>query len=99
TGGYEMVDESRYSVTLRRTFEADAADWTGEVKGLPTFFSLETVDLLVAGKTLLVFDKQNKPIAESQLTFPVSEQFTRHRSPGDVPGIERTNTLYFFDQG
>src|SRR5262249_16007905 len=55
TEGVEIVDVSRYQITLRRLPAEDAPDWTGEVIGPAQFFALETVDLLVAGTTLLVF--------------------------------------------
>jgi len=90
TGGFKQVDESRYGVLLHRTMEENAPDWTGEVTGVPEFFSEKTVDLLVGGKTLFIFDKQNKKLAEAQLTFPIGA------SP---PCIEVDGTLYFFDQG
>ncbi|MEO6183051.1 MAG: B-box zinc finger protein, partial [Verrucomicrobiota bacterium] len=75
TGGFRQVDESRYGVTLHREMETSATDWSGEVKGLPVFFPMKTVDVLTGGKTLFIFDKQNKKIAEAQLTFPIADRF------------------------
>jgi hypothetical protein len=100
TGGVRPVDESRYEVRLRRWMESQPVEWQGEVTGAPSFFPLSTVDLLVAGQTLAVFDKQNHPLFESKLSYPVSERFTT----GDLarrlmPAAERADTLYFFDQG
>lgn len=100
TGGFKQVDESRYAVLLRRTMEKDAADWSGEVSGLPVFFSQKTVDLLVAGKSLFFFDKQNKKIAEAQLTFPIADGYSSGYGDADrAPCVETNGTLYFFDQG
>jgi hypothetical protein len=95
-GGVREVDESRYSVLLRRTVEEGAADWTGEMTGLPAFFSQKTVDVLVGGKSLFLFDKQNKKIAEAQLTFPIDRPEFGDASP---PCVEANGTLFFFDQG
>lgn len=99
-GGYKMVDESRYAVLLRRTLENDATDWSGEVVGLPMFFQQKSVDVLVAGKKLILFDKQNKKTGEAQLPFPIDDSFTSGYSSGEsAPCVETNATLYFFDQG
>jgi hypothetical protein len=100
TGGYKLVDNSRYAVLLRRTMENDAKDWSGEVNGLPVFFPQKTVDVLVAGKSLFLFDKQNKKIAEAQLAFPIDDTFTSGFGNGDrAPCVEANGALYFFDKG
>ena len=100
TGGVRRVDQSRYEVRLRRWTGPQPVEWKSEVIGAPSFFPLATVDLLVADKALAVFDKENKLLFESKLTYPVSERFTT----GDfanrlMPAVERSGTLYFFDQG
>ena len=100
TGGVRPVDESRYEVRLRRWIESQPVEWQGEVTGAPSFFALSTVDLLVAGQTLAVFDKQNQKLFESKLSYPVSERFTTGGLAGRLmPAAERAGTLYFFDQG
>ena len=100
TGGVRPVDESRYEVRLRRWIQSQPVEWKGEVTGAPSFFPLSTVDLLVAGQTLAAFDKQNNPLFESKLSYPVSERFTTGDLAGRLlPAAERANTLYFFDQG
>jgi outer membrane protein assembly factor BamB len=100
TGGVRQVDESSYEVRLRRWTGPEPVEWTGRVTGAPSFFPLATVDLLVAGNNLAVFDKQNRKLFESKLTYPVSDRFTTgnlaHRL---LPATERVGTLYFFDQG
>ena len=99
TGGFRQVDESRYGVTLHREMEKGAIDWTGEVHGVPIFFPLKTVDLLTAGKSLLIFDKQNKKIAQAELTFPIADHFTTEYHGNDAPCVEANGTLFFFDKG
>lgn len=99
TGGYKQIDESRYAVLLRRATSNEAKDWSGDVNGLPMFFPQKTVDVLVAGKSLFFFDKQNKKIAEAQLTYPIDESFSSGFNRGRAPCVEREGTLYFFDQG
>jgi len=100
TGGVRPVDQSRYEVRLRRWIQAQPVEWKGEVTGAPFFFALATVDLVVAGQTLAVFDKENHELFESKLSYPVSERFTTGDLAGRLlPAAERNNTLYFFDQG
>ena len=100
TGGVRPVDESKYEVRLRRWLDREPVEWHGEVIGPPAFFPLTTVDLLVAGQTLLVFDKQNNKLFESKLSYPISERFTAPGFSGRLaPADEGTNMLYFFDQG
>jgi hypothetical protein len=101
TGGVRPVDESRYEVRLRRWIEQEPVEWKGEVAGAPAFFPLATVDLLVAGQTLSVFDKENHKLFDSKLSYPLNERFTigdlaGHHSPAAERGGD---TLYFFDQG
>jgi outer membrane protein assembly factor BamB len=100
TGGVKGIDESRYETTIRRWIGPAPVEWKGEVTGVPMFFSLKTVDLLVAGKLLTVFDKENKKLFDAQLAYPVHgryhpERWDRH----SVPAVEGNGGLYFFDQG
>jgi hypothetical protein len=105
TEGVEVVDVSRYQVVLKRLPPGDAPEWTGEVLGTAEFFPLKTVDLLVAGTTLLVFDKSNKKLWESKLTYPIAGGFGFTDDAGEeaetpsAPGVERDDALYFFDKG
>jgi outer membrane protein assembly factor BamB len=96
TGGVDIVDISRYQVTLHRLFAHDVPDWTGEVVGPPQFVPLKTVDLIVAGTNLLVFDKNNKKLWETKLTFPVSSGYNFEETP---PCLETSDALYFADKG
>lgn len=95
TGGVEVVDESIYRVKLDRLTDKAAVPWTGDVVGPPRFFPLASVDLLVAGHTLIVLDKQGKKLWESPLTYPIAKDLDR----GIPPAVETPGGLYFFDQG
>lgn len=102
TGGVIREDMSRYEVTLKR-LGADSADWVGEVVGPPDFFALQTVNVLVAGKTLLVFDQSNRRLWESQLGFgvgqveDVDDEF--FGAGANAPAVEHGKDLYFRDEG
>jgi hypothetical protein len=97
TGGVEIVDVSLYQVTLHRLFAHDVPDWTGEVTGPPKFVPLKTVDLVVAGTNLLVFDKNNKKIWDARLTF---RAFPRDDlEAAGPPCLETSDALYFADEG
>lgn len=107
TGGVRFEDESRYLVTLRRKLATGAVpDWTGEVTGPPQLFPLKTVDVLVAGKGMIVLDKNNQKRWETKLNYTVSPQMMVDRdmwnsedSERFMPCVERSSTLFFFDQG
>jgi hypothetical protein len=100
TGGVKGIDESRYEVKLRRWTDTKPVEWTGEVTGVPAFFPLKTVDLLVAGSWLAVFDKQNKKLFEAKLSYPISDRFGPEKwDRHSVPALEDNGALYFFDEG
>jgi outer membrane protein assembly factor BamB len=99
TGGVKGIDESRYDVKLRRWIGNKPVQWEGEVNGLPGFFSLETVDLLTAGKALAVFDKQNNKLFEASLSYPVGDDFISNNPGHRSPAVEKDGMLYLFDQG
>jgi hypothetical protein len=97
-------DESRYSVTLRRVLADASSDWTGEVIGPPELYSLPTVDVLAAGKTIRVFDKSNKKLWEAGLGFSTAQATAIQRdhfseTAGVMPAVEHGNRLYFIDPG
>jgi hypothetical protein len=95
-------DESLYQVSLRRPDSTGAVDWTGEVTGPPALFPLKTVNVLAAGKTVIVFDKSNKKLWQAALTFNVAGGIRaaneQGSSFGQGPCVERGDTLYVFDQ-
>jgi hypothetical protein len=98
-GGAKGIDESTYEVRLRRWTTDKPLECTNQVTGTPMFYPLQTVDLLVAGKSLMVFDKQNKPLFQAQLSYPVSDMFASTNKARPIPAVERAGVLYFFDQG
>jgi hypothetical protein len=101
TGGMALENESRYQVTLRRFAPADAPDWTGEVNGPPMIFPQNTVDVLVAGKSITVFNKKNAKLWDAKLTYPVADSMGSDFPESDAaaPCLEEGGTLYFFDKG
>ena len=98
-GGYVVEeDESRYQVSLRRPDSTEAADdWTGEVVGPPAVFSLKTVNVLAAGKTVIVFDKSNRKLWQADFTYNISSGNST-AAFGAGPVVEHAGTLYVFDQ-
>lgn len=105
TGGIRLEDESRYLVTIRRRL-ANVKDWVGELNGPPHFFSSKTVDVLTAGKTMIVLDKNNQKLWETQLAYKMSPQMMIGRETWNsedaeefLPCVERGQTLFVFDQG
>ncbi|MGD0206435.1 MAG: PQQ-binding-like beta-propeller repeat protein [Verrucomicrobiota bacterium] len=100
TGGVEEEDASRYQVTLRRGPASTAPDWTGEVIGSPAFFALKTRDVLVAGNSIHVFDKNNKNLWTASLTYSIPPHYSEDfATEADPPCVESGNTLYVFDRG
>jgi hypothetical protein len=100
TGGVKGIDESRYEATIRRWVGATPLEWKGETTGVPMFFSLKTVDLLVAGQQLTVFDKENKKLFDAKLAYPVNNRYNPdHWDHHSVPAVEGNGGLYFFDEG
>ena len=101
-GGTVQEDDSLYQVSLRRPDSTDAADWTGNVIGPPALFPLKTVNVLAAGKTLMVFDKTDKKLWQATLTYDVpvgNPNENEESSPfGAGPCVEQGDTLYVFDQ-
>ena len=71
--------------------------------GDPQLFPLETVDVVVAGKSVWVFDATNKKLWEAKLNSELMAGFRPNLSGetppfGEGPVIERGNTLYLFDR-
>jgi outer membrane protein assembly factor BamB len=102
-GGTVVEDESRYQVTVHLPDAPEAADWTGEVTGPPQLFVLKTVNVIAAGKGVVVLDKANKKIWSATLTYPVGgggleNLFRGEAQFGEGPCVEHGDTLYVFDQ-
>ncbi len=97
TGGVDIIDVSRYQITLHRLFGGNIADWTGEVIGPPHLVPLNTIDLVVAGTNLVAFDKNNKKLWDAKLTYPVSS--SDDLGNDHPPCLETADALYFADKG
>jgi hypothetical protein len=100
-GGVVQEDESRYLATIRRSDIPEV--WSGEVVGRPSLYPLTTVNVLTANKIVLVFDKQNKKLWQSALSYNVSggygNQDNERATFGLGPCVESKDTLYVIDQG
>ncbi|HEX5400113.1 MAG TPA: PQQ-binding-like beta-propeller repeat protein [Verrucomicrobiae bacterium] len=101
-GGTVKENESVYEVSLRRPDSTGTADWTGQVTGLPKLYPLKTVNVLAAGKTVIVFDKSNKKLWQAALTYNVASGNPvaggESSTFGQGPCVERGDTLYVIDQ-
>ena len=103
-GDVVTEDASRYLVTVHLPDSPTTPDWTNEVVGPPQLLVLKTVNVVTAGKTVIVLDKSNKKMWEATLTYTVPEALTSslfsHDAEryGDGPCVERGDTLYVFDQ-
>jgi PQQ-like domain len=94
-------DESRYQVTVHLP-DSNVADWSGEVVGPPQLLLLKTVNVVAAGKTIIVLDKADKKLWQTTLTYNVSPDASGLNGQGAPfgagPCVERGDTLYVFDQ-
>ncbi|HEY5042790.1 MAG TPA: PQQ-binding-like beta-propeller repeat protein, partial [Verrucomicrobiae bacterium] len=102
-GGDKVTeDESTYQVIVHLLNSPGTADWTGEVTGPPQLFVLQTVNIVAAGKTVIVLDKSNKKLWQAALTYDVSgggEHLPGEQPQfGDGPVVEHGGTLYVIDQ-
>lgn len=98
-GDQVSEDDSRYQVTVHIPNSPDIADWTGEVVGPPELVVLKTVNVVAAGKTIIVLDKSNKKLWDATLTYNVSPASGLEKSPyGDGPCVEHKGLLFVFDQ-
>jgi len=107
-GSTVSEDESRYQVTVHSP-DASVTDWTGEVVGPPALFPLKTVNVVTAGKNVVVLDKSNKKMWSATLAYSVvagagilngeyGDFGAGNTEYGDGPCVERGNTLYVYDQ-
>ena len=98
-GDVVTEDQSTYQVALRRP-GSTGPDWIGEIVGPPQFFPLTTVNVLAAGKTIMIFDKANKRLWQDKLTYDVTggDGQSYQSQYGQGPCVENNGTLYVFDQ-
>ncbi|MBI3867851.1 MAG: hypothetical protein HY299_04895 [Verrucomicrobia bacterium] len=105
TDGVSVEDKSPYRVSLRHSGDPDTAGWSGEMVGSPDLIVLPGVNVLIADTALLVFDKDNKKLWETRLTYPMTQRAESwNLAAGDAesgggPVIERGDTLYILDPG
>jgi hypothetical protein len=107
TGGKERIDESTYEVTLQRPFAVgDKPSAPVRVQGRPEIFSIATLDLVVAGQTLIAYDHTGQKRWESKLAEPLSfEEAPLELQPPNAdtatssrPCLEDGERLYLFDR-
>ena len=92
-------DDSRYQVTVHIPGDSASNDWSGEVIGPPQLFALKTVNVIAAGKTVIVLDPTNKKLWDTTLTYNLStESGSEDSQYGSGPVVEHDGTLYVFDQ-
>jgi hypothetical protein len=92
-------DDSRYQVTVHVPNSTGIPDWTGEVIGPPELHVLKTVNVIAAGKTVIVLDKSNKKLWDTTLTYNVATGHGLEKSQfGDGPCVEHDGMLFVFDQ-
>lgn len=95
-------DDSLYQVTVHAPNAPDIADWQGQVTGPPQLICLKTVNVIAAGKTIIVLDQANKKLWDATLTY--SLPYDGFDVPGEKskfgagPCVEQGQTLYVFDQ-
>lgn len=99
-GDKVQEDESRYQVTIRKP--ASEESWTGEVVGPPKLFPLDTVNVLTANRTVIVFDKANRKLWQGALSYNVERGLgaldEESATYGQGPCVQHKGTLYVFDQ-
>ena len=103
-GDTEVENVSLYRVTIRCP-DKDVPEWQGEVNGPPTLYPLKTVNVVGAGKSITVLDKQNKLLWTSKLNYKLPRgvgafgEDVAASGVGQGPCVERGDTLYVFDEG
>ena len=103
-GGTVVEDVSRYQVTVHQPGAKDVQDWIGEVIGPPAVIPQKTVTVVTGGKMLIVLDKSNKKLWQSDLTYNIGSASSfedadpAEPSLGQGPCVEHGDTLYVFDQ-
>lgn len=96
---YASEDLSKYEVTIRRPFGGTI--WKGNVAGRPILIPLTTLDLLIAGKTVMAFDRSGTKLWQAAMGNTVADHY--FSSFGDdregAPAIEAGGRIYVIDRG
>jgi hypothetical protein len=100
--GTRSVDRELHRVSVRLLGGAGTTEWTGEMPGLPELHPLKTVTVLSAGRSVVVLDKTNKKIWETQIEGAVSAPARRDFTPDELPSgegpcVEQGSTLYLYN--
>ena len=92
-------DESRYLARVQPA--AGGEGWSKELSGPPALFPLATVNVVVAGKTLVALDQASRQVWETTLNYPLSANPDSDEASvvGQGPCVEHKGGLYVFDQG
>jgi outer membrane protein assembly factor BamB len=92
-------DDSLYQISVHFPGDSPTNDWTGQVVGPPQLFALKSVNVITAGKTVIVLDPANKKLwgTTNTYTIPVTSGGEESRF-GQGPVVEHDGTLYVFDQ-
>ena len=99
-GGDKVTeDDSVYQVTVHLPGDSPANDWTGQVTGPPQLFALKSVNVIAAGKTVIVLDPANKKLWGTTNTYTIPTGLGGEEARyGQGPVVEHDGTLYVFDQ-
>ena len=98
-------DVSRYQVTVKVPGGSGDGSWTGEVIGQPWVYPLKSVNVITAGKQVIVLDKSNHKLWESTLANNINteaalaSELSGRESPfGEGPCVEHGDQLFIVDQ-
>ena len=96
-----MDNESLYRVAVHLPGRDSAAEWQAEVTGPPSFHPLQTVNLVVAGKSVVALDARNRQLWSHTLSHLATDAGGPGKpDSGDVGTIaEREGTVFLTDQG
>jgi hypothetical protein len=104
-GGDSVTEDvSRYQVTVHHPEAKDVPDWTGEVVGVPSVIEQKTVTIITGLQSLVVLDKNNKKLWETELAYNVGhssgldENDPGQTSLGLGPCVEYGDGLYVYDE-
>lgn len=91
-----------YHATVRRIGAGQAAEWIGEVPGLPDLQALPSVTLIIAGKSIVALDQGGRKLWDARLDGGVRQASRDFFIPEDDlavsgPCVERDGVVYICD--